>query len=145
MGKPRPGNFHPSREITWSKSQQVLMVLGRKIHPFRWRAPPVLCSRPWGPPPPSPTQPLVFRFPCWDLGFHSRDSINGLCDLLITLAQKTLRSVWLSHYDQDLETEGSIEIDGELQDPYGIPRKTIQSIWASKMSLKGGKPCGGSP
>lgn len=109
----------------------------------------------WGACPPSSAQSLVFLFP-WNLGFHSRESIHLPHNLLITLAQKTLRGFWLLSPDiltpwyvfpyQDLETKESSEIDGELQGPYRDPcaqGKTLNLFHyihtSFKMSPKWGK------
>ena len=52
-----------------------------------------------------------------NLGFHPRECISLLCNLLITLAQKTPRGFWLLliHWDQELET-------GVKWNSWGAPR-----------------------
>ena len=52
-----------------------------------------------------------------NLGFHPRECIRLLCNLLLTLAQKTPRGFWLLliHWDQELET-------GVKWNSWGAPR-----------------------
>lgn len=148
MGKLRLGK-HKWNSFKWKPA--VVTALEGKIHLFWFTVPlflhwmlssfgehlhPTLLNLPW-----------YFHSLHWDLGFHPRECINfQMYYLLITLAQKTSRGFWplLTHWDEDLETKESSEIDGELLGPYKHPRAkgepVTDSIWASKYHQTEVKP-----